>query len=52
MLGVARSVGLCLVDAYLVPHPVIVHPPYPRTLGAMVTGMTGIVADSSGNEAW
>jgi hypothetical protein len=46
MLSAARSVGLCFFGAYLVPHPVMVHPPTYGPLGAMVTGMTGIVADS------
>jgi len=46
MLSIARSVGLCFVSAYLVPHPVMVHPRTRGPLGAMVTGITGIVADS------
>ena len=50
MLGVARSVGLCRVGAYLVPHPIMVHPGSHGPLGAMVTGMTWIVADSPGDE--
>jgi len=46
MLSVARSIGLCSVGAYLVPHPDMVHPRTRGPLGAMVTGMTGIVAFS------
>ena len=46
MLSVARSVGLSFDSDYLVPHPDMVHPRTRGPLGAMVTGMTGIVADS------